>query len=71
MSYSSSFIYGNEWSLMSFEMLLFCVIDMFWLNRIFSAIIIYLFSKLILKITKIYFTQQLAKSCLIDNRFLI
>ncbi|CAK5074482.1 unnamed protein product [Meloidogyne enterolobii] len=71
MAYSSAFIYGNEWALMSFELLLFCVVDMFWLNRIFASVFVYLISKLILLITKIYFTNQLAKSCLIDSRFLI
>jgi meckelin len=71
MGYSSVFLYGNEWALMSFEMLLFCLIDLFWHNRILASLVTFSCSKLISQLTNVYFTHQLARSSLVDSRFLI
>ena len=71
MAYSNAFLYGNEWVNMSFEMLLFCVLDMATHSRIFAAAITYLLSTLIRKVAKIFFTNNLVKSSLVDGRFLI
>ncbi|CAD5208899.1 unnamed protein product [Bursaphelenchus xylophilus] len=71
MSYSSCFVYGNEWSHLSFELLLFCVLDMFLLNRIISATIVYVTSLAITSIAKTFFTNNLVRSSLVDHRFLI
>jgi meckelin len=71
MAYSSVFIYGNEWSLLSFEMLLFAVIDMATHSRILSAAIVYAISMSIRSVSKSFFTNNLVKSSLVDHRFLI
>lgn len=71
MAYSNAFLYGNEWVNLSFEMLLFCVLDMATRNRIFAASITYLASILIRKVAKVFFTNHLVKSSLVDGRFLI
>ncbi|KAI6218078.1 hypothetical protein M3Y95_01181900 [Aphelenchoides besseyi] len=71
MAYSSVFIYGNEWSHMSFEMLLFALLDLVFGSRILSAAIVYVVSVLITTISKVFFTNNLVKSSLVDHRFLI
>lgn len=71
MAYSCAFIYGNEWAHMSFEMLLFCVIDMFLTDRIISIVIVYAVSYTITNVAKVFFTNNLVKSSLVDHRFLI
>uniref|UniRef100_A0A183BTN8 Meckelin n=1 Tax=Globodera pallida TaxID=36090 RepID=A0A183BTN8_GLOPA len=69
--YSSAFLYGNEWALMSFEMLLFCLVDLWWRSRLLAAFVTYLLSTGIGHMVKLYFTHQLAKSSMVDSRFLI
>lgn len=69
--YSSAFLYGNEWVLMSFEMALFCLTDLIWCNRVLAAFITFLASKTIGRLTKLYSTHQLARSSFVDSRFLI
>lgn len=71
MAYSMAFIYGNEWTLMSFEMLFFCLIDLFTHSRILASVLTYLVSQSARKIAKLSFTNNLIKSSLIDHRFLI
>ncbi|KAH7722789.1 meckelin [Aphelenchoides avenae] len=71
MAYSSAFIYGHEWVTMSFEMLLFCVLDMALRNRIFAATVTYAVATLMHKVAKVFFTNNLIKSSLVDHRFLI
>jgi meckelin len=71
MAYSSAFLYGNEWAMLSFEMLLFSLLDMFWHCRVLAAFLTYLCSKAIGQLTNVYFTHQLARSSLVDSRFLI
>lgn len=65
-----AFIYGNEWTFMSFEMLFFCIIDLFTHSRILAAILTYFLSQISRKTAKIFFTNNLVKSSLIDHRFL-
>ncbi|CAD5206257.1 unnamed protein product [Bursaphelenchus okinawaensis] len=71
MGYSACFVYGNEWSHLSFELLLFCVLDMFLLNRILSATVVFAVSTAVTSIAKTFFTNSLVKSSLVDHRFLI
>lgn len=71
MAYSSVFLYGNEWIYMSFEMLLFCLIDMATNSRVFAAASTFIISMLSKKVTKLFFTNTLIKSSLVDSRFLI
>lgn len=71
MAYSNVFVYGNEWQHLVFEMLLFCVIDLFMENRILAATTTFFASAAIQKIAKVFFTNNLIRSSLIDHRFLI
>ena len=71
MAYSNVFVYGNEWSHLSFEMLLFCVTDLIINNRIFAATFVYFVSSAIQKLAKIFFTSNLIRSSFVDSRFLI
>ncbi|KAI1718517.1 meckelin (Transmembrane protein 67) domain-containing protein [Ditylenchus destructor] len=71
MAYSMAFLYGNEWAHMSFEMLLFCLLDLFTHSRILAAAVTYAFSAIARKGAKIFFTNNLIKSSLVDHRFLI
>lgn len=71
MAYSSAFIYGNEWAHLSFEMLSFCVLDLLIGSRVCSAFVVYCLSVAITSLTKMFFTNNLVKSSLVDHRFLI
>jgi hypothetical protein len=71
MAYSNVFVYGNEWPHLVFEMLLFCIIDLFIRNRIFAATVTYFVSAGIQKVAKVFFTNNLIRSSLIDHRFLV
>jgi hypothetical protein len=71
MAYSSVFVYGNEWAHLSFELLLFAVLDMATHSRILSAAIVYAVSVVIRTLSKSFFTNNLVKSSLVDHRFLI
>uniref|UniRef100_A0A915CPX8 Meckelin n=1 Tax=Ditylenchus dipsaci TaxID=166011 RepID=A0A915CPX8_9BILA len=71
IAYSMAFLYGNEWIYMSFEMLFFCLIDLLTHSRTLAAALTYLVSTLLKKTAKIFFTNNLIKSSLVDHRFLI
>ncbi|KAL3104882.1 hypothetical protein niasHT_026377 [Heterodera trifolii] len=69
--YSSAFLYGNEWALLSAELALFCLVDLFWRHRLLAAFVTFLLSASVRHTVKLYFTHQLAKSSMVDSRFLI
>ncbi|KAL3115491.1 hypothetical protein niasHT_016615 [Heterodera trifolii] len=69
--YSSAFLYGNEWALLSAELALFCLVDLFWRHRLLAAFVTFLLSVSVRHTVKLYFTHQLAKSSMVDSRFLI
>ena len=56
-SFNEVLFYGNEWSLLSFEMLLFLVIDFAGRNYVLAAVVTYIISKvqLILSLLNLYF----------------
>ncbi|KAL3094260.1 hypothetical protein niasHS_004016 [Heterodera schachtii] len=68
--YSSAFLYG-EWALLSAELALFCLVDLYWRHRLLAAFVTFLLSAAVRHTVKLYFTHQLAKSSMVDSRFLI
>uniref|UniRef100_F1L820 Meckelin n=1 Tax=Ascaris suum TaxID=6253 RepID=F1L820_ASCSU len=70
MAFSGAFVYGNEWSYLSFELLLFSCIDLATTNSAFAAFITFTFSTLFRKSCSVFFTNSLTKSSFVDQRFL-
>lgn len=70
IAFTKAFFYGNEWIYLSFEMLLFCCIDLAFNDFTIAAFIIYIISKSIKYIFSIIFTNNLVNSSFVDQRFL-
>lgn len=64
-------MYGNEWIFLSFEMLLFCTVDVLTKSSVLAALVTYGASKVLQRITAMLFTNNLVKSSFVDHRFMI
>ncbi len=71
IAYSRTLVYGNEWTHLSFELLIFCLIDLIAHNFILAAAITYMVSTALRLVFRLFYTNNLVKSSLVDARFLI
>ena len=70
-SFDSVLLYGHEFSLTIFEVLVFCFTDLFTSDFLISALITYVITKLIAVVRYTLGKRNLATKTLIDKRFLI
>ena len=70
-SFDSVLLYGHEFSLTIFEVLVFSFTDLFAADYLISALVTYLVSKLIAVVRYTMGKRNLAAKTLIDKRFLI
>ena len=70
-SFTSALLYGAEWSLLLFDILLFAVVDMAASNYILSAVITYFVDIIITTARDSLGKKNLARKTLVHERFLI
>ena len=70
-SFTTALLYGVEWSLLLFDLLLFAVIDMAATNYILAAVITYFGDVLIVAVRDTLGKKNLARKTLVHERFLI
>ncbi|XP_036120104.1 meckelin [Molossus molossus] len=70
-SFSSVLYYGNETTLLIYDLLFFCVVDLACQNFIFAAFLTYLQQEIFRFIRNIIGQKNLASKTLVDQRFLI
>ena len=70
-SFDSVLLYGNEFSLIVFEVLVFSFVDLFTADYLISALITYIVTNLISILRYTLGKRNLATKTLIDKRFLI
>ncbi|XP_064640211.1 meckelin-like isoform X2 [Lineus longissimus] len=70
-SFDAILFYGNEPTLLVFDILLFCIVDLIAMDYILAAIITFLFDEILCLIRDNLGRRNLAKKTLIDQRFLI
>lgn len=71
MAHSRAFMYGNEWINLSFDCLLLIVLDMATHDYILAICLAYVIIQMFTFVTEKGFTNNLVKSSLVDDRFLI
>ena len=71
MAYSAAFVYGNEWINLSFDCVLFCVVDLLVWNFTLAACVTFIVHHLLDAISNTGFTRNLVRSSLVDARFLV
>lgn len=65
------FFYGNEWILMFFDLLVFVVMDLIYLNFVFVGVMVYFFSKGLIIVRNIFGRKNFIRKIFVDERFLI
>ena len=70
-SFEDVLLLGHEFTLVAFELLLFCVIDMFTMNATMAGIITYIISQVLIIIRANFGEQNVALKTGVDERFLI
>ena len=70
-SFDSVMLYGHEFSLTIFEVLVFCFADLFCQDFLIAALITYIVTKIIAVVRYTFGKKNLATKTLIDRRFLI
>ncbi|XP_062619193.1 meckelin-like [Saccostrea cucullata] len=70
-SFDQCLFYGNEITLLLFDTLLFCIIDLIATNFVLSGIITYIIVELVALVRDHGGRKNLAKKTLVDERFLI
>ncbi|XP_074646221.1 meckelin-like isoform X2 [Tubulanus polymorphus] len=70
-SFDHVLFYGNESTLLTFDIFLFCVVDLISQNFILAAIITYLIDQLLVLVRDSLGKKNLARKTLVDERFLI
>lgn len=70
-SFDAVLFYGNEWTLLTFDLMLFTFIDLMCNNYLLAAIITGLVAEALVFTRKVGGRKNLAKKTLIDERFLI
>ncbi len=71
IAYSAAFLYGHEWTHVSFEIALFCLTDMLFRSFILAATVTYLVGLLLRKAAEFLTRRNLIVTSLVDGRFLI
>ena len=70
-SFNSILFYGNEWTLMFFDLLVFATMDLIYPNFVFAGVMAYLFSKGLTIARNTFGRKNLTRKTLVDERFLI
>ncbi|KAK3586521.1 hypothetical protein CHS0354_035056 [Potamilus streckersoni] len=70
-SFDQVLFYGNEMTLLVFEILLFCIVDLIFTNYIIAGVITYIITELLSMARNSGGTKNLARKTLVDERFLI
>ena len=70
-SFTRALLYGAEWSLLLFDILLFAVIDMAASNYVLAAVITYFVDMIIITARDSLGKKNLARKTLVHERFLI
>lgn len=70
-AFQKAIFYGNESTLLVFELLMFCIVDLIFTNYVLAGAITYLASALLIKIRDGFGRSNVAKKTLVDERFLI
>ncbi|KAL9962665.1 hypothetical protein ACROYT_G031787 [Oculina patagonica] len=70
-SFNSILFYGNEWTLMFFDLLIFAAMDLIYPDYVLAGIISYLFSKALTLLRNSLGRKNLTRKTLVDERFLI
>ncbi|CAL1535264.1 unnamed protein product [Lymnaea stagnalis] len=70
-SFDNVLFYGNELMLLIFDVLLFCIVDLIFMDFVLAGIITYLIIELICLIRDTAGKKNLARKTLVDERFLI
>ncbi|XP_072013761.1 meckelin-like [Amphiura filiformis] len=70
-AFNKVLFHGQEVTLLTFEMLLFCIVDLIFTNYALAGIITYLAMQFLIKFRDAAGRNNLAKKTLVDERFLI
>ncbi|XP_041455503.1 meckelin-like [Lytechinus variegatus] len=70
-AFQKAIFYGNEATLLVFELLLFCIVDLIFTNYVLAGAITYIVSMLIIRIRDSFGRSNVARKTLVDERFLI
>lgn len=70
-SFNSILLYGNEWTLMLFDLLVFAFVDSFAQDFVLAGIITYIVTKLLIMLRNKFGRKNLTRKTLVDERFLI
>ncbi|XP_071496819.1 meckelin-like [Diadema antillarum] len=70
-AFQNAIFYGNESTLIIFELLLFCIVDLIFTNYVLAGVITYLGSTMLIKIRDGLGRSNVARKTLVDERFLI
>jgi meckelin len=70
-SFNSVLFYGNEWTLMLFDLLFFCIVDYIAVNYVLAGVLTYFTSKILVTLRDSLGRKNLARKTMVDERFLI
>ncbi|XP_063221567.1 meckelin isoform X2 [Bacillus rossius redtenbacheri] len=70
-SFGKVIFYGNEFTLATFELILFSFVDIMFQNFLLAAIVVAVVGKTVALVRKVCGKKNLAKKTLIDERFLV
>ncbi|XP_071823603.1 meckelin-like isoform X2 [Apostichopus japonicus] len=70
-SFDQALFFGHESTLLLFELLLFCVVDLIFQNYLLAGIVTYIISIVLSMLRSSFGRYNLAKKTLVDERFLI
>ncbi|PIK39447.1 putative meckelin [Apostichopus japonicus] len=70
-SFDQALFFGHESTLLLFELLLFCVVDLMFQNYLLAGIVTYIISIVLSMLRSSFGRYNLAKKTLVDERFLI
>ena len=70
-SFNSVLLYGNEWTLMFFDLMMFALVDSIAEDFVLAGVITYLFTKVLIIVRDKFGRNNLTRKTLVDERFLI
>ena len=70
-SFNSILFYGNEWTLMLFDLLMFAFVDSLAQDFVLAGVITYLVTKALIILRDSFGRKNLTRKTLVDERFLI
>lgn len=70
-SFNTVLFYGNEWTLMLFDLLFFGIVDYISTNYVLAGVLTYFMSKILVIVRDSFGRKNLARKTMVDQRFLI